>query len=113
MGDAGKARFTISTNPWACAATSKSRLYCVGLPVVAVYANVVEAAPKHTAGLRFVTLMVGVGLTVMLIGKAALVHPVAELMIVTVALYVPATMAPGTVMLIGVAGSAVAATSTK
>ena len=57
--------------------------------------------------------MVGIGLMVIVMGCEVLVQPVSELNTDKVALYVPATAAPGTVITIGLAGNATFVTSTN
>jgi len=71
---------------------------------VAVYGRLALVDPAHTDGLAPIAI-VGIGLTVMLMALDTLVHPVELIDTVKVPVYVAGAAAPGTISVIGLAGS--------
>ena len=100
---AGSAVAGTSTKPAVCARTSKSTMYWLGAPTGALYARVAVVVPAHTSGTG-VHVTPGVGLIVTVTGSEGLPHPVVVFVIVSMALYVPATAAAGMVIDMGDAG---------
>ena len=108
IGDAGSTLVATSAIPAVLAAAFQSIAYRLVPFVVAVYGNVVDAVPKQIFGIAE-SVIVGVGLIVKL--TAAVPEQPGALCTVIVPLYVPATTAPKPLIVIGLAGSAVNATS--
>ena len=81
--------------------------------MVAVYASGAVVAPIQTCGFGFVRAMVGLPLITIVMVCGALGQVVVAFVTTTVAVYEPGAAPAGTVITIGVAGNAVAVTSTK
>ena len=79
---------------------------------MALYVKLADVVPLHTEGL-LPNVMVGLAFTVTVMAELLLTQPVVLLRTVKVALYVPAAAPPGTVIVMGLAGSATLVTSAK